>query len=344
MSRPRLRVPALYLARLVACSLILVVSGGAAAAPPADRSRESFDPEDFAVRETYRKAITSGVAEYDAGHFEEALSYFRRAHQLSPNARTLRGMGKAYFELRDYVAAVRNLTAALKDQRKPLSDDQRDEVQDLIDRSRLFVAIYTLRPSPSDAQVLIDGNVPEVQPDGTIMVGLGEHTIEARAKGYQRLSMPLRVRGGERKVLSLALEPMAPPEADGTQARADASHGDGKSADAQPDGASNLAAVSWLVGSGVAALLAGGAGIYWGVQSSNLSKCRYPASGPMCTNESQIVRQKNLGVAVTIGAGAVAVTAAIIGILSWNSAPDQPTQTSFSCGVGPFGVACGGVF
>jgi len=32
----------------------------------------------------YRKAIKEGLAEYDALHFEEARSLFRRAHEISP--------------------------------------------------------------------------------------------------------------------------------------------------------------------------------------------------------------------------------------------------------------------
>jgi hypothetical protein len=355
-SRP---VPIHRLVRALALALVFAW-GAAGAVQAAESAGESFDPEDAAVRETYRKAITDGVAEYDAGHFEEALSCFRRAHQLSPNARTLRGMGKAFFELRDYVAAVRNLSAALKDQRKPLSEEQREEVQDLLDRGRFFVAIYTLNLSPPDAQIVLDGEVAELQPDGTLMVGLGMHTIEVRAPGYHWRTQTVHVRGGERAPFSVKLEPLAPPEPVAPPAPASVpAVAPAPAAAAEPEAetpkpvdvtetdasADNRTAVMWFLGGGAAALVAGGAGIYWGVQNSNLSKCRHPASNETCVNESDMVAQRNVGAAVTIVAGAAAVALATVGLLTWKSAPTQPsTQPSLACSVGPFGISCGGAF
>ena len=37
--------------------------------------------------------IGDAVAEYDAGHFQEARALFRQAHERQPTARTLRGIG-----------------------------------------------------------------------------------------------------------------------------------------------------------------------------------------------------------------------------------------------------------
>jgi hypothetical protein len=325
---------------LVLAFVLIVLGGPAYAAHGAKSAIEPFDPEDIAVRESYRKAITEGVAEYDAGRFEEALSCFRRAHQLSPNARTFRGIGKAAFELRDYVVAIRNLTAALNDARKPLSDDQREEIQDLLDRGRLFVAIYTLKLAPPGAQVFLDGTAAELQPDGSLMVGLGAHTVEARAEGYQRRSLSLKVRGGERKSLSLTLEPRLPVNA---QARVADAPGVVGLAESAPEKPSNRTAVKWFVGSGASALLAVAAGVYLGVQNSNLDKCRNPNSGPKCTNEKELIWQRNAGITVTAVAGAAAVTMATLGILSWKSAPPAE-KLSLSCAVGPFGLSCGGAF
>src|SRR5262245_44240118 len=65
----------------------------------------------------YRSAVDDAVSEFAAGRFEEARALFKRAHQLSPNARTLRGLGMTAFELRAYVQAIRELRAALADTR-----------------------------------------------------------------------------------------------------------------------------------------------------------------------------------------------------------------------------------
>jgi hypothetical protein len=47
------------------------------------------------------------VAEFEAGHLEDSRALFTRAHSTQPNARTLRGLGIAEFELRKYVESAR---------------------------------------------------------------------------------------------------------------------------------------------------------------------------------------------------------------------------------------------
>jgi tetratricopeptide (TPR) repeat protein len=104
--------------------LLLVLAGRLGVA----QAEESTTPDADA---RYRSTLKDALAEYDANHFEEARVLFRRAHEINPNARTLRGIGMASFELRDYVAAVRTLSAALVETRKPLSAEQRTHAQGL---------------------------------------------------------------------------------------------------------------------------------------------------------------------------------------------------------------------
>lgn len=47
----------------------------------------------------YRDAIDTALQEMGLGNYEEAREQFARAHALSPNARTLRGLGISEFEL-----------------------------------------------------------------------------------------------------------------------------------------------------------------------------------------------------------------------------------------------------
>jgi hypothetical protein len=306
---------------------------------------DPFDQDEAGVKETYRQAIKDGVAEYEARRFEEALSYFRRAHHLSPNARTFRGIGMASFELRDYVTAMRNLLAALPDQRKPLSDEQRKDTQDLLERCRLFVAVYTLTVSPSKAHVTIDAKVPDLQPDGSVLLGLGEHLIEARADGYLKRSLSVKVRGGERSDLLLTLDPMvsAPPVASAARAELSPSRSVTVRAGAVPD--DNRVAKRWLWASGGAALLAAGAGVYWALQNPEIASCRAPQEGVHCKDESALVWQRNIGIATTVAAGVAALTMATVGILSWRSEPASSERNrAFACQIGPFGLVCGRTF
>lgn len=326
---------------LLALLLLGAAAGRALAAEPASNP---FGADDASMQDAYRKAIQDGVAEYDAHHFEEALGYFRNAHRLNPNARTFRGIGMTSFELRDYVTAMRNLLAALEDKRKPLSAEQRKETQELLERCRMFVARYTLTVSPASARVTVDAKAAEYQPDGTILLGLGEHLVEARAEGYTRRSLSVQVRGGERNELFLTLDLVKPVSSALPALPAPASPpGVVTTTAAPPPPVSNLAAKAWLWTSAGAALLAAGAGVYWRTQSSELSSCRSPKSGLRCTDEAVLVRQWNIGAATTIASGAAALTMATIGVLSWKSAPG-PTNRALACQVGVFALTCGRAF
>jgi hypothetical protein len=330
----------IILARLVPVVAALFVLGAVpSSVKAAEDSMDAPDGESPAVKKAYRKAIKDGVAEYDDHHFEEALSYFRRAHEIYPNARTFRGIGMASFELRDYVAAVRNLAAALRDQRKPLSADQRKETEDLLERGRLFVAVYTVKVSPSETQVTIDANPVEREPDGTVMMGLGTHTIDARAAGYRKRSISLQVRGGERKDLELNLETInSRPAISGGLSMPAATASEG----APPRKSNSLV---WFIAGGGAAAIAAGAGAYWGVESSELSSCRNHPSGARCKNESELATRRTVGAVTTIVAGAAAVTLVGVGILSLSSKHEGSKQKPYvACYPGVLSLTCGRSF
>ena len=88
--------------------------------------------------------IGDAVAEYDAGHFQEARALFRQAHESPPTARTLRGIGMCSFELRDYVEATRSLGASLRDTRRPLTERSRNGTRRLLlARAHTFVGRST---------------------------------------------------------------------------------------------------------------------------------------------------------------------------------------------------------
>jgi hypothetical protein len=291
----------------------------------------------------YRRAIKEGLAEFAALHFEEARSLFRRAHEINPNARTFRGIGMTSFELRDYVTAVRNLSAALKDSRKPLSPEQRQSAQDLLERSRRLVDVYSLTVMPRNARILIDGRAPELDADGTLLLSVGRHNLEVSAPGMIMRSLPINARGGDRKELSVTLERTFVANA---QPTGGVQMQQGMQAKPTRKAVSNGAATAWLLASGGAGLLAIGAGVYWAMQESQLQSCLHPADlSYYCTTKRALTIERNVAVGATVGVGVAALTMGIIGVLSWESAPSAAKKLStFDCTVSPFGVTCGGRF
>jgi tetratricopeptide (TPR) repeat protein len=156
----------------------------------------------------YGKVVDEAVAEFSAGRWEEARTLFKRAHELSPNARTLRGMGMAAFEMRIYVQAIRELEEALRDTRKPLDAELRAQVQQLIAKARSFVGRVMPLVEPSQAKLLIDGREPVREPDGAVLLDVGPHVISATLDGYKPSNVRLSVEGGSDQIVRVPLEPL----------------------------------------------------------------------------------------------------------------------------------------
>jgi tetratricopeptide (TPR) repeat protein len=288
----------------------------------------------------YRSALKDALVEYDASHFEEARILFRRAHEINPNARTLRSIGMASFELRDYVAAVRALSAALVEMRKSLNAEQQTHAQGLLERSRMYVDVYTLKISPTDARVLIDGRSPDSEPDGTVLLGFGTHNLEASKPGFVLRTLVVNVRGGERKELAMNLErkpvAAAPPVAIQTGTSMSPSTASLPSGDGGHSGA------GWFIAAGGTALVSAGAGALWLFQNKEFTSCHNPPSDQLrCNNESAILTKRNLAVGATLGTGVAAISLAVIGILTRDpTGPSPGNHSALSCTVLPSGFLC----
>src|SRR4051794_4488041 len=102
------------------CSLWLTVSVASAQEPAAQDSVPSAimtaeGPEPA----QYGATIDQALKEHERGNFVEARELLRVAHKAFPNARTLRGLGKVEFELRNYGDSVAYLRQALESQVRP---------------------------------------------------------------------------------------------------------------------------------------------------------------------------------------------------------------------------------
>jgi len=161
------------------------------------------------VPEAYRALVGEALAEFDGARWDEAQALFRRAHELYPNARTLRGIGMAAFEGRSYVEAIHHLSAALGESRRALTEAQSAQVRALIERALHFVDHIVLDGPVPGGRVRVDGQAGAPEPDGTLLVGLGEHVVEViSARGGLLTRTRIEVRGGARHVI--ATRPLDP--------------------------------------------------------------------------------------------------------------------------------------
>jgi hypothetical protein len=166
----------------------------------------------------YRQVVEEAVDEFEAGRFQESRALFTRAHQLFPNARTLRGLGMTEFELRNYAESIHDLEEALSSKVRTLEGPLREETERLLRRARAFVSRVMLELEPRHARVIVDGMVVRVGPGQALLLTVGEHVLEIQADGYapERRVLSVKSSGDETLRFELRLTggvPTAPPAA-----------------------------------------------------------------------------------------------------------------------------------
>jgi tetratricopeptide (TPR) repeat protein len=185
-------------------SLALPVSRGAAqimtASPPSAGAPPAAGQETQA--DEYNRLIREGLVEYEQRNWPEALTLFERAHAVQPNARTLRAIGNVAFEMRKYTKSIDALRASLSDSRKPLTQTERVEVENTVERALRYVATLRVTVKPANATLLLDG-APIAQRELTL--DMGEYRLGARAPGYKDSEVKLNLSGGQTRDLAIDL-------------------------------------------------------------------------------------------------------------------------------------------
>jgi hypothetical protein len=305
----------------------------------------------------YKELVEQALSEFKHKNWPEARVLFMRAHELNPNARTLRGMGVVSYEMRDYLNAAVNLRAALEDRRQPLTDAQRKECEGLLTRARTYVGVFTLKLDPLDAHVLLDGAEITRDDEGHVLLPFGEHTISARAPGRLEASTRLTVQGSERGEITLTLPSdaptpalavaAAPAPAAVAAAQESAAPRPAPAAAPRDDGFVGHGLKYTWVALGASALFGGGAVALWYVGDDKLAKldeqCRVRADGSNpCTKSntdtSEIKLYQTLtNVSIGVSAAALATAGILMG-LEW------PRERRLAFGIGDKSVSLRGAF
>jgi hypothetical protein len=156
----------------------------------------------------YEAAVDLAFEEFEAGNYAEARTRFLQAYELFPNARVLRALAKTEYELKNYVAAITFLEQSLAATVRPLTVAQRADAQQLLEQARGYVARYRILTVPEQTTLRVDGLETRLAADGTLLLIVGEHAIEARATGYQPTRLTLQVLGRTDETVRLELSPL----------------------------------------------------------------------------------------------------------------------------------------
>lgn len=287
------------------------------------------------------RLLQEALTEYNAGRWDEAYTLFERMHRAGPSARTLRGMGLSAYEARRYATAVRDLGAALAETRRPLNAEQRKEVEKVLAAANGFVARFTLRLQPQDAQLAVDGREPLLEGESVLLLDPGAHELTASAQGYQSATRQLDVRAGDRRELGLVLQ------AQGSDATAAATVATTPDASAERDSGGGAPIVAY-VAAGAAVLFVGGAvALHFtakGAADDVDSKCRgacTTAQADAAIDDSGLELAQTLSFVSWGLAGASAAGAALLFVLA---ADDAPAERGVALGAAPGGISLSGRF
>lgn len=155
----------------------------------------------------YATLVREAVLAQQDGDYGRAIALFQAAHQRSPNARTLRGLGVAEFLAGQPVSAIAHLEAALTHPEKPLDAELRKAVEELLVRARSQVASYRLETSPEGVMAVVDGGEPQPARGLSLVLAPGEHELVLSVEGYLSETLELKAQAGTREVLRVALAP-----------------------------------------------------------------------------------------------------------------------------------------
>lgn len=301
--------------------------------------------------DAYKQLIEQALSEFRHKNWPEARVLFRRAHELSPSARTLRGMGVVSYEMRDYVQAVRDLDAALSDSRQPLNQEQRSEAETLLSRARTFVGVYNVSVDPGDAVLLLDRNPAEREADGTLLLSFGEHVISASREGYENARAQITVQGGERGEVKLALVPVseAPVAAPLVDAAPELTPPPSASRDMDTTEAPQRKLRYTWVALGASAVFGGASAAFWFLGDSKLDKlakrCDEDAQrGSPCVKgkvSTDAIERYELLTNVSLGlTGASLIATGVLAYIEWPRSRERPV----ALGVGPTSLSVRGAF
>jgi hypothetical protein len=187
---------------LAPASCCLQLAIGSASLPPYARAQEPPDPAH------YQMLIDEGIREYGLHNFAEARSLLMRAQVHFPNARALRAIGMAEFELGNYAASASALTAALASERRPLDEAQRSEAEQLLERAENFLTHVTVFARPWPSEVQVDGVPVTLAPGGELVLEIGDHELRFMLRGHLEERRRVRAVGNEWLSIQVSLLPL----------------------------------------------------------------------------------------------------------------------------------------
>lgn len=265
--------------------------------------------------------IEQGVALREQGRDEEAADVFARALEREPTPRARAQLGLAEQALGRWVDAERHVADALEERQDRWIASRSAVLEEALAEIRSHVGSLDVHADVAGAELRIGtrlvATLPLARP---VHVEAGEVELRVSARGWRSARRRVDVTAGETVRVGIEL------------VRSDA---DGAPRSDERGGGSTAATVA-LVGAGVLAAGAIGAGIWWAGRQSEVDVCA--TSG--CLNADELESVRTAAAVTTIVAGALAIATATVGVVLFVSSQRPAEGVTVACSVGAASARC----
>jgi hypothetical protein len=172
---------------------------------PARAQEHAPSPEDTARA---RQLFEAGVADYDAGHYIDALTQFQEAYRIKPHPLVRVNIANCYDKLDRPVEALENFEAFLA---APGGDpNQRDEVRAGIKELQKRVGQVAFKVTPEGARILVDDRDERRAPvNEPVRLSVGRHRVTVSLEGYETALRAVDIKPQETETLHVDLVSLA---------------------------------------------------------------------------------------------------------------------------------------
>jgi hypothetical protein len=320
--------------------LVLVVGTGVVAQSKVDEKAEA------------KKHFEAGITLLKAEDFEGAATAFETSVRLFPTKTSLFNLANCYKALRRYGESLEVLRRLETEFTGRLGEEMAAEATAMREALEGVVGRLEVAATPAGASIRVDGRDAGRSPlKAPLVLGPGEHEIEAAMDGYLPQKRTVRVEPRSKAVVSFELqkpvaeepapgpaeepaaEPRPEPEPPPVEQPAPAGHG-------------ALWTGGWVVtGIGAAILVAGGVTGGLALSAGNQLESDYPDGVPRA-DEDKVDRMDRLAVAtnVLLGVGGAAVIAGVVLLVLDDGPAESAVTLAPAAGPGFAGAALTGRF
>lgn len=153
----------------------------------------------------YEELVAAALSAQSAGDFARSHELFQQAFTEYSNARALRGMGVSAYQAGLFAASVRALRAALVHPEKPLDEELKKAVLDLLSRAEAEVATFRFSLQPVDPQIRVKDDPTAQLVLGELALMPGPHTLLFEAEGHEPYSLEVLAQRGARETLRVVM-------------------------------------------------------------------------------------------------------------------------------------------